>query len=194
MSRYNNNALAVAHEFFVFQFFGDSRPWVATRYCRDRSVVRWSWSIWNVWRSGTDEWKDETSQMPGGHSSQQWYKDRSSTCKDRFERTRHKMCRYQLNEWAWKNDENVRWNTSQTVKTLVHEWYATVSSTIREGLSVKLRNERRHRCCWSVVSFNKRSSPTLDQLFTITNKVGSQAADAYSRCEWTKEMWAVALI
>jgi len=23
-----------------FQFFGDSQPWVATRYCRDRSVIR----------------------------------------------------------------------------------------------------------------------------------------------------------
>ena len=57
----------------------------------------------------TNEWKDETSQMPGGHSSQQWYEDRRSTCKDRFERTRHKMCRHQLNEWAWKNDKKVRW-------------------------------------------------------------------------------------
>ena len=34
---------------------------------------------------------------------------RRSTCKDRFKRTRHKMCRHQLNEWAWKNDEKVRW-------------------------------------------------------------------------------------
>jgi len=44
-----------------------------------------------------------------GHSSQQWYEDRRSTCKDRFERTIHKMCRHQLNEWAWKNDKKVRW-------------------------------------------------------------------------------------
>jgi len=51
---------------------------------------------------------DEISQMPGGHSSQQWYEDRS-TCKDQFERIRHKMCHHQLNEWAWKNDETVRW-------------------------------------------------------------------------------------
>jgi len=36
----------------------------------------------------TNEWTIETSQMPGGHSSQQRYKDRRSTCKDRFERTR----------------------------------------------------------------------------------------------------------
>jgi len=69
----------------------------------------WSWSSWNVWHSGTIEWKDETSQMPGEHSSQQWYEDRRSTCKDRFERTRHKMCRHQLNECAWKNDEKVWW-------------------------------------------------------------------------------------
>jgi len=72
-------------------------------------VVRWSWSSWNVSHSGTNEWKDETSQMPGGHSSQQWYEDRRNTCKDRFQRTRHKMCRHKLNEWAWKNDEKVRW-------------------------------------------------------------------------------------
>ena len=95
--------------FYPLRFFGDSRPWVVTRYCRDRSVVRWSWSSWNVWHSGTNEWKDETSQMPAGHSSQQWYEDRRGTCKDRFERTRHKMCRHQLNEWAWKNNEKVRW-------------------------------------------------------------------------------------
>ena len=93
----------------ILLFFGDSRPWVASRYCRDRSVVRWSWSSWNVSHSGTNEWKDETSQMPGGHSSQQWYEDGRSTFKDRFERTRHKMCRHQLNEWAWKNDEKLRW-------------------------------------------------------------------------------------
>ena len=55
----------------------------------------------------TNEWTIETSQMPGGDSSQQRYKDRRSTCKDRFERTRHKMFRHQLNEWAWKNDEKV---------------------------------------------------------------------------------------
>jgi len=88
-------------------------------------VVRWSWSSWNVWHSGTNKWKDETSQMPGGHCSQHWYDDRRSTCKDRFEMTRHKMCRHQLNEWAWKNDEKViGGNTSQIVKTLadfVHE-------------------------------------------------------------------------
>ena len=89
-------------------FFGDSRPWVATRYCQDQSVVTWSWSSWNVLHSRMNEWKDKTSQMPGGHSSQQWYEDRRSTCKDRFERTRPKMCRHQLNEWAWKNDEKVR--------------------------------------------------------------------------------------
>ena len=69
-----------------------------------------------------------------------------------------------------------RWggNTSQTVKSLVHEWQATVSSTIRESLPAKLRNERTDRCRWFVVSFNKTSSPTLHifQLFTITNKVG----------------------
>jgi len=68
-----------------------------------------------------NEWKDETSQTPGGHSNQQWYEDGRSTCKDRFEKTRHTMCRCQLNEQAWKNDEKVRWNTSQTVKTLAHE-------------------------------------------------------------------------
>jgi len=56
-------------------FFSDSRPWVATRYCRDQSVVIWSSSSWNVSHSGTNEWKDETSQIPGGHSSQQWYED-----------------------------------------------------------------------------------------------------------------------
>jgi len=28
--------------------------------------------------SGTNEWKDETSQMPGGHFSQQSYEDRST--------------------------------------------------------------------------------------------------------------------
>jgi len=97
---------------FTELFFDSSvkagRPWVATRYCRHRSVVRWSWSSWNIWHSGTNEWKDETSQMWGGHSDQQWYKDRRSTCKDRFEKTRHKMCRHQLNGWAWKNDEKVR--------------------------------------------------------------------------------------
>jgi len=102
-------------------FITDSHPWVATRYCRDRSVIRWSWSRWNVSHRGMHEWKDETSQMPEGHSSQQWYEDRRSTCKDRFERTRHKMCCHQLNEWAWKNDEKVSGNTSQTAKTLVHE-------------------------------------------------------------------------
>jgi len=71
-------------------------------------VVRWSWSSWNVSHSGTNEWKDETSQMLGGRSSQQWYENRRSTCKDQVERTRHKMCRHQLNEWAWKNDEKVQ--------------------------------------------------------------------------------------
>jgi len=90
---------------WVLRFFCDS----ATRYYWDRSVVKWSWSSWNVWHSRTNEWKDETSQMPGGHSNQQWYEDRRSTCKDRFQRTRHKMRRHQLNEWAWKNDEKVRW-------------------------------------------------------------------------------------
>jgi len=93
----------------TLRFFGDSRPRVATRYCRDRSVVRWSWSSRNIWHSGTNEWKDETSLMPGGHSSQQWYEDRRSTCKDQFQRTRHRMCRHQLNECAWKNNEKMRW-------------------------------------------------------------------------------------
>ena len=69
----------------ILRFFGDSRPWVATRCCRDRSVVRWSWSSWNVCHRGTNEWKDETSQMPGGHSNQQWYDYTRSTCKDRFD-------------------------------------------------------------------------------------------------------------
>jgi len=81
-------------------FFGDSRSWVATHYCRNWSVVRWSWSSWNVWHSGTNEWKDETSQMPAGHSNQQWYEDRRSSCKDGFEKTIHKMCRHQLNGCA----------------------------------------------------------------------------------------------
>jgi len=27
--------------------------------------IGWSWSNWNVCHSGTNEWKDETSQMPG---------------------------------------------------------------------------------------------------------------------------------
>ena len=96
-------------EVLLLRFFGESRPWVATRYCRDRSVVRWSWSSWNLWHSGTNEWKDETSQMPGGRSSQQLCEDRRSTCKDQYEKTRHKMCRHQLNGWSWKDDEKVRW-------------------------------------------------------------------------------------
>ena len=53
--------------FFVLRFFGDSRPCVATRYCRDRSVVTWNWSSWNVSHSRMNEWKDESSLMPGGH-------------------------------------------------------------------------------------------------------------------------------
>jgi len=56
----------------------------------------------------TNEWKDETSQMLAGRFNQQWYEDRRNTCKDRFEKTRHKMCRHQLNGWAWKNDKKVR--------------------------------------------------------------------------------------
>jgi len=43
---------------------------------------------------------------------------------------------------------------------------------IREGLPAKLRNERRHRCCWSVVLFKKTSRLHLFKLFTITNKIG----------------------
>ena len=70
--------------FAFLRFFSHNRPWVATCYWRDQSVVRWSWSSWNVSHSGTNEWMDETSQMPAGHSSQQWYQDRS-TCKDWFE-------------------------------------------------------------------------------------------------------------
>jgi len=43
-----------------------------------------------------------TSQMPGGRSRQQRYENRRSICKDRFQKTRHKMCRYQLNGcMAW---------------------------------------------------------------------------------------------
>jgi len=38
----------------VLLLFGESRQWVTTHYCRDRSVVRWSWSSWNVWHSGTN--------------------------------------------------------------------------------------------------------------------------------------------
>ena len=90
------------------RFFGESRPWVATRYCRYRSVVRWSWSSWNVWHSRTNEWKDETSLMPGGRSNQQLCEDRKSTCKDQY-KTRHKMCRHQQNGWSWKDDKKVRW-------------------------------------------------------------------------------------
>jgi len=75
---------------------------------------------------------------------------------------------------SWRTTKRWGGNTSQTVKTLVHEWQATVSSTIRHGLPAKLRNERRDRCRWFVVSFNKTSSPTLHllHLYTITNKVG----------------------
>ena len=105
----NINGSITVFMYSYLRFFSDSRPWVATRYCRDRSVVRWRWSSWKVSHSGMNKWKDETSQMLGGHSSQQWYEDRMSTCKDQFERTSHKMCRHQLNEWAWKNDEKVRW-------------------------------------------------------------------------------------
>ena len=72
---------------FILRFFGDSWPWVATRYCQDWSVVRWSWSSWNVWHSGTNEWKDETSQMPGELSNQQLCEDRS-TCKNQYKKTR----------------------------------------------------------------------------------------------------------
>ena len=40
------------------RFFGYNGPWVATRYCRDRSVVRWSWT--------------RLHRCRGGHSSRQW--------------------------------------------------------------------------------------------------------------------------
>jgi len=93
----------------VLWFFSDSWPWVATRYCCDRSVVRWRWSSWNVWHSGTNERKDETSQMPGEHSNQQLCEARRSTCKDQYEKTWLKMCRHQLNGWSWKDDEKVTW-------------------------------------------------------------------------------------
>jgi len=57
--------------------------------------------------SGMNEWKDETSQMPGGHSSQQWYEDRS-TCKDQFQKTRHKMS--PSAEWVGlKEPQNFMW-------------------------------------------------------------------------------------
>jgi len=62
-----------------------------------------------VWHSGENEWKDKTSQMPGGHSNQQLCEDRRSTSKDQYEKTRHKMCHHQLNEGSWKDDEEVRW-------------------------------------------------------------------------------------
>ena len=38
----------------------------------------------NISHSRKNEWKDENSEMPGGHSSQQWYEDRRSTYKDQF--------------------------------------------------------------------------------------------------------------
>jgi len=125
----------------------------------------------NEWMEGrdfTDAGRAFQSTMVRG------IEDRRSTGKDQFERTRHKMCCHQLNDWLGSTSKTWGGNTSQTVKTLAHEWQATVSSTIREGLAAKLRNERRHRCRWSVVSFNMMSSSMLHllQLFTITNKVG----------------------
>ena len=64
---------------------------------------------WNVWHSRTNEWKDETSQMPGGRTNQQLCENRRSTCKDQYEKKGHKMCHHQLNGWSWKDDEKVRW-------------------------------------------------------------------------------------
>ena len=72
------------------------------------TMVRWSWSSWNVWHSGTNEWKDETSRCREGIPVNKTTLQKR-TCKDRSERTRHKVCRHQLNAWAWKNDEKVRW-------------------------------------------------------------------------------------
>jgi len=62
-------------------------------------VVRWSWSSWNVLHSGMNEWKDEASLMPGIPVNNGTRI--GVTCKDGFERTRHKMCRHQLNEWFY---------------------------------------------------------------------------------------------
>jgi len=74
----------------------------------------------NVWHSGTNEWKDETSQIPGGHSSQQWYEDRRTTCKNRFERGHDKMCRHQLNERALEERRKGEVEIPAMQTTLVH--------------------------------------------------------------------------
>jgi len=57
-----------------------------------------------------------------------------STCNDRFEKTIGTKC-VAISWTSGLGRATKRWggNTSQTVKTLVHEWQATVSSTIREG-------------------------------------------------------------
>jgi len=148
-------------------FFGDSRSWVATHYCRNWSVVKWSWSSWNVWHSGTNEWKDETSQMPGGHSNQQWYEDRRSTCKDWFERTRHKMCRHQLNGWAWKNDEKVRWKYQQDREDSCAWVISDCFFYDQRGFASQV--EKWEKTSMSLIcSLNKTSSPTLDCLQSPT--------------------------
>jgi len=37
-------------------------------------------------------------------------------CKDQYEKTRHKMCRHQLNGWSWKDDEMVRWKYQPDIR------------------------------------------------------------------------------
>ena len=67
------------------RFFGESRPWVAAPVTAGIRV--WLDGVGQAGRYGTAERmnrKDLTS--PGGHSNQQWYEDRRSTCKDRFDR------------------------------------------------------------------------------------------------------------
>ena len=113
------------------------------RYCQGRSVVRWSWSSWNVWHSGTNEWKDKTSQMPGGHSSQQWYEDRRSTGKDRFERTRHKMKIIQQNT---KSYITRMWaNAQRNGRPAKHRWRPITPAIYRNTQNTYIRNnESKH--------------------------------------------------
>ena len=71
-----SNITAVHVSSLVLRFFGDSRPWVATRYCRDRNVVRWIMELVKLeCMAQRNEWMEGRDFTDAGRaSSQQWYK------------------------------------------------------------------------------------------------------------------------